>query len=107
MLDPGPAWLLHCDRCRAGERQLNSERPRFSGSMRSVDCWPLAKIFTRHLGASRGRYPLRVYMACDVTGERYPPLEGYMSQFQGCPSPGPNELSVADHPLGNSVGAIG
>jgi len=32
-----------------------------SGSLRSVDCWPLAKFFIRRLGVSRGQYPSRVF----------------------------------------------
>jgi hypothetical protein len=36
-------------------RQLNAERLHFSGSMRSVDYWPLAKNFIRRLGVSRGQ----------------------------------------------------
>jgi hypothetical protein len=41
-----------------------------------VDCWPLAIICTRHLGAGPYRYP-----ASAVTGGRYPPLEWHMSQL--------------------------
>jgi hypothetical protein len=38
--------------------------------MGSVDCWPLAITYTRHLGVSPDRHP-----ASAVTGGRYPPLE--------------------------------
>ena len=36
----------------SGGRQLNTERLYFSGAMRSVDYWPLAKISIRRLGVS-------------------------------------------------------
>jgi hypothetical protein len=36
-------------------RQLNTERLYFSGLMRSVDYWPLAKYFIRRLGVSLGQ----------------------------------------------------
>ena len=42
----------------------------------------------------------------DVTGHRYPPLEGSMSQPRGL-SFGTERVVAADHPLRNSVGAIG
>jgi hypothetical protein len=45
--------------------------------MRSVDDWPMAKILSRFLGVSLGRYPLT---PVDVTGLGRPPLEGCMSQ---------------------------
>ena len=49
-----------------------------------------------------------VDLRVDVTGRRYPPLEGRMSQARGRPFTGPNELQpAADRALGNSVGAIG
>ena len=41
--------------------------------MESVDYWPMAIIFTRHLGVSPSRYP-----PSGVTGGRYPPPEGRM-----------------------------
>jgi hypothetical protein len=50
----------------------------FLGSLRSVDDWPLAKIFTRFLGVSCSRYPLVSLTV--VTGSRYPPLEECISQ---------------------------
>lgn len=68
---------------------------------------PWLRFLTRRPGASAGRYPLlRRFGDVDVTGLAFPPLEGCMSQ-----SPhafrGRWESSVADHALGNSVGAIG
>jgi hypothetical protein len=41
---------------------------------------------------------------CDVTGERYPPPAGYM--LHGVKASG-SITCGADHPVGNSVGAIG
>jgi hypothetical protein len=43
------------------------------GSLRSVDYWPLAKIFTRFLGVSCDQYPL--VSLTGVTGFQHPPLE--------------------------------
>jgi hypothetical protein len=45
----------------------------FLGSLRSVDYWPLAKIFTRFLGVSCDQYPL--VSLTGVTGFQHPPLE--------------------------------
>ena len=59
-------------------------------TMRSVDDWLLANIFTRFPGVSRGRYPLG--LLARVTDRWYPPLEGRMWQSRGCSPRGPSEL---------------
>ena len=43
--------------------------------------------------------------ASGVIGGRYPPLAGYM--WHGVMAFRRRKISVADHPVGNSVGAIG
>jgi hypothetical protein len=48
---PSEAVTIRGGGCEA-VGQPNPERPCFSGRLRSVDCWPLAKNFTRFLGAS-------------------------------------------------------
>jgi len=65
-----------------------------------VDCWPMAIIIHKTLGGKPK--PITV---SGVIGRRYPPPEGCMLYFVtalwcliSC---------MADHPLGNSVGAIG
>ena len=45
--------LCYSGRFLGGGRQLNSKRRYFLGLMGSVDYWPLANNFTRHLGVSR------------------------------------------------------
>ena len=60
-----------------GAGQSNSGRPRLPGGLRSVDCWPLAKNFTRFRGVSLARYPLT---SVDVTGPGCPPPEVCISQ---------------------------
>ena len=76
-------------------------------------CWglwmigPWLRILNRSLGVSRCRYPSAL-SSVDVTGMRFPPLEGCMPQARGGPFSDQPEISpAADHPLGNSVGAIG
>ena len=71
--------------------------------MGSVDCWPLAITFSRHLGVSPDQYPA-IFLA--VTGGRYPPLEWHMSQVHE-ELLSSQRIAVADCHLGNSVGAIG
>lgn len=55
MSEPNRGNCLIIDQPSGGEWQLNIERLCFSGLMRSVDYWPLAKIFTRYLGVDRSQ----------------------------------------------------
>jgi len=66
--------------------------------LESVDCWPMAIIIHKTFG---GRPKL--VTAPGVTGGRYPPPEGCML-YSGALVP---DHCIVDHPLGNSVGAIG
>ena len=68
--------------------------------MRSVDYWPLAIDLQSQSGAGPSQHP-----SPDVVGEGYPPPEGCMSQSVGALVA--DAVSVADHPLGNTVGANG
>ena len=59
-----------------------------------------------HYPKTIGGKPKPVAVPRDVTGGWYPPLEECMLQAAGGLH-GPGAVSVADHFLGNSVGAIG
>jgi hypothetical protein len=69
--------------------------------LESVDYWPMAIIIHKTFGGK----PKPVTVLAGVTGGRYPPPEGCMlysiivlSHLNRC---------MSDHPLGNSVRAIG
>ena len=55
MLEPNRGDRFTADHLLTRGRQLNTERLCFSGLMRSVDYWPLAKNFIRRLGVSLGQ----------------------------------------------------
>lgn len=58
----------------------------------------MVNLILRHSGGGSSRHPSQ-----DVAGEGYPPLAGYIS-LSAC-----SKAAVlgVDHPVGNSVGAIG
>jgi hypothetical protein len=76
-LSPGPpdnpafrARFAGGQQAAQSERTTWPPKPRRSRRvpMWTVDCWPVANVHTRHLGASRGRYP-----PSGVNGRGHPP----------------------------------
>jgi hypothetical protein len=89
LVDQACGWCLRS--CRLQARQALVE---------SVDCWPMAIIIHKTLGGKP-----KPITASGVIGRRYPPPEKcmlYTVITLWCLS-----SSIADHFLGNSVGAIG
>lgn len=67
------------------ESQPKPQRLRHWALLRSVDDWPLAKILIQISGGKPWSVAVDAFRGVDVTGFRYPPLEGCMSQARGCP----------------------
>ena len=89
VVDQACSWCLRS--CRLQAQQALVE---------SVDCWPMAIIIHKTLGGKP-----KLISASGVIGRRYPPLEGCM--LYSATSLWCLISCMADHPLGNLVGAIG